>query len=133
MIKENVSNKSIPTTFLPKIGESFVLNNLFFSSNDSEVLEESFIELDSLVAYLSNEINTNIFIAGHTDNSGQESNNKTLSQARAKAVADYLVSKGIELSRIQFAGHGSSLPITGNETETDKAKNRRVEVTLEKH
>ncbi len=37
------------------------------------------------------------------------------------------------LSRIQFAGHGSSLPITGNETETDKAKNRRVEVTLEKH
>ncbi|HRP18733.1 MAG TPA: OmpA family protein, partial [Ginsengibacter sp.] len=64
------------------------------------------------------------------DNTGKEDFNQKLSENRAKSVRDYLVSKGIDESRITFAGHGINNPIADNKTAAGRAQNRRVEMTL---
>lgn len=123
---------SIPKIYSPKIGETITLENIFFTTNKCELLNESFIELDKLVQFLNETTNTFILISGHTDNTGNEDQNKTLSKERAKAVADYLILKGINKSRINYNGHGSSKPITTNDTEEGKQHNRRVEFIINK-
>ncbi len=88
------------------------------------------MELDKLIDYLNKNKNTTIEIFGHTDNTGAEEKNKILSAARAKAVADYLISKGIEKSRTSYKGYGSTMPIAKNDTEEGRQKNRRVEFVI---
>jgi outer membrane protein OmpA-like peptidoglycan-associated protein len=68
-----------------------------------------------------------IEISGHTDNVGSKSYNKKLSEKRAKAVVDYLVDKGIDKSRLAFAGYGFAQPIASNDTPLGRQKNRRTE------
>jgi OmpA-OmpF porin, OOP family len=105
------------------------LKNIFFTINKSELLSESFIELDKLVRYL----NERPKISGHTDNTGNEDQNKTLSESRAKAVADYLILKGIDKSRINYIGYGSSKPVATNDTNEGKQQNRRVEFIISRN
>lgn len=121
-----------PGTFSPEVGKPTALKNSFFASNESELLPESFAELDKLVDYLNDNSNTTIEISGHTDNTGSENQNKKLSEARAKAISEYLVSKGIDSSRIQYEGNGSSKPVATNNTEEGKQLNRRVEFIIKK-
>ena len=121
---------SIPKSFSPKLGETVTLKNIFFTTNKSELLPTSFIELDKLVQYLNATRSTWINISGHTDDTGNEGQNKTLSEARAKAVADYLILKGVEKSRIKYFGYGSSRPIATNDTDEGRKQNRRVEFII---
>jgi len=121
-----------PKTFSPKVGQTITLQNIFFTTNKSDLLQESFLELDKLVQYLSEIPDTSIKISGHTDNSGNEDQNKQLSEARAKAVAVYLTSKGIDKTRISYIGYGSSKPIATNKTDEGKQQNRRVEFIISK-
>lgn len=123
---------SIPKTFAPKLGEAITLKNVFFAISKSDLLPESFNELDQLVQYLNETPGTYIQINGHTDNTGNEEQNKILSESRAKAVADYLVSKRVDILRINYTGHGSSKPIATNDTDEGKQKNRRVECIINK-
>lgn len=125
--------ESIPKTYNPKIGETVTLENLYFTTNKSELLTESFLELDKLVQFLNETINTTILISGHTDNTGNEDQNETLSEARAKSIADYLALKGISKSRINYIGNGSSKPIATNNTNEGKQQNRRVEFIINKN
>jgi outer membrane protein OmpA-like peptidoglycan-associated protein len=67
-----------------------------------------------------------IEIGGHTDNTGDKIKNKTLSQNRAKSVKDYLISKGVDASRLSAIGYGDSKPIADNKTEQGRAQNRRT-------
>jgi outer membrane protein OmpA-like peptidoglycan-associated protein len=69
-------------------------------------------------------------IEGHTDNTGSSQKNEKLSLARARAVYDYLVKKGIEASRLNFQGFGDARPVADNGTAGGRAKNRRVEMRL---
>ena len=69
-----------------------------------------------------------ISIEGHTDNIGQAAANKKLSQERAKAVMDALVSKGIDTARLSAIGWGQEKPVADNASDEGKAKNRRVEI-----
>jgi outer membrane protein OmpA-like peptidoglycan-associated protein len=124
---------SIPKLFSPKLGEIITLKNIFFMTNKSELLPQSFPELDKLIQYLHESPNTSIKISGHTDNTGNEEQNKTLSEGRAKAVADYLISKWIDKSRIYYIGYGSAKPITTNDTDDGKRQNRRVEFIISKN
>ena len=62
------------------------------------------------------------------DATGSESHNLKLSEARAKAVRDYLVSKGVNPDNLQVRGYGEALPIASNETKAGRAENRRVEL-----
>jgi outer membrane protein OmpA-like peptidoglycan-associated protein len=69
-------------------------------------------------------------IDGHTDSVGSEEYNLALSDRRAKAVFDYLTSRGVDPSRLKSQGFGESNPIAPNDTEAGRAQNRRVEITI---
>lgn len=71
-----------------------------------------------------------ININGHTDNVGDENSNLSLSEGRAKAVFDYLISKGINKKRLTYKGYGSSKPIADNNSDEGKQLNRRVEIEI---
>lgn len=100
-----------------------ILKNVVFETNKSVLLPESFTELDKLVTKLKADPKMKINICGHTDNIGYEPENQKLSEARAKAVYDYLISKGIDKSRLSYTGYGSSKPIADNSTETGRQAN----------
>ena len=69
---------------------------------------------------------------GHTDNVGGQDYNKDLSERRARAVRNYLISKGIDPGMVKSEGFGFSKPVAENDTEDGRAQNRRVEIRLRK-
>ena len=121
---------SAKQAFAPVLEKKMTLYNIFFETDKSRLLPNSFDELNKLADYLSKNKSTIIEISGHTDNTGAEEKNKKLSEARAKAVADYLVLKGIEKARISSKGYGSTMPIAKNDTEAGREQNRRVEFII---
>jgi OmpA-OmpF porin, OOP family len=122
--------KVLPTMLSIVPERAIVFKNLFFETNKSELLQGSFTELDELFQYLIEYPQTSVEINGHTDNTGNENKNKNLSEERAKAVADYLIKKGLDKARIKHFGYGSTKPITANDTEEGKKQNRRVEFII---
>jgi len=111
-------------------GSSIVLKNIFFEFNQTTLLPESYEELNKVVAFMLENDIKKIEISGHTDSEGSETYNQKLSEGRAAAVVGYLVSQGIDPSRIIATGYGESRPIDTNHTEEGMAQNRRVEFTL---
>lgn len=116
-----------------KTNEVYTFKNVLFDFDKAELLEVSIEELNQLYNYLDENSNLEIEIYGHTDSVGLNTRNKELSEQRAKAVADYLISKGLYASRIRFFGFGSTQPISDNETEEGRQKNRRVAFKLIEH
>jgi len=117
---------------LVKIKENAIirLNAIFFETDKTELLPASFGELDRLVSVLEKDPSLKISVEGHTDNTGSEQHNKALSLGRARAVVEYLASKGISKTRLEAHGFASEKPIDTNDTEEGKAKNRRVEFRI---
>ncbi len=110
--------------------EPVIFKELVFESGKSVILPASYAELDRMVSLMKTKPEMKIMITGHTDNTGNEKSNLELSRQRAKAVADYLISKGIDSKRINHEGKGSAEPRAENSSEEGKAKNRRVEFIL---
>jgi outer membrane protein OmpA-like peptidoglycan-associated protein len=106
------------------------LNNVFFEFDRSQLLTESFPEIDRLAEVLKKHSRISITIGGHTDDQGDENYNQQLSEFRAKAVKQYLIKKGIAAHRIEAIGYGESKPIATNETPEGRALNRRVEFVV---
>ena len=104
--------------------------NIQFQTNSYQLLPVSLIELDKLLQVLNDNPAVKIQINGHTDNTGKESDNLTLSTRRAKSVVDYLVGKGIDIKRLSFKGYGSSKPLADNVSEEGRSKNRRTEFEI---
>ncbi|GAB4450227.1 MAG: OmpA family protein [Bacteroidia bacterium] len=111
-------------------GQVVRINNIFFEFAKATLKPESFYELDQLVKLLNDNPTMEIFIAGHTDNVGNDEFNLKLSKDRAKAVVEYLISKGIAASRLTFDGFGESKPVADNSNDEGRALNRRVEFTI---
>lgn len=109
------------------VGSSVVLKNIFFDSGKSTLKPESQKELENLMKMLNDIPTLKIEISGHTDNVGAAAMNKKLSQDRAKAVVDYVVSKGINADRLTFVGYGFDQPKASNETPEGRQENRRTE------
>jgi outer membrane protein OmpA-like peptidoglycan-associated protein len=107
-----------------EVGQTVVLNNLFFGFDSYQLREESYAELDQLVLFLEQNPEVEIEISGHTDNVGNEAYNQSLSENRARVVAEYL-GKAISENRISFKGYGATQPESDNESETGRALNRR--------
>jgi OOP family OmpA-OmpF porin len=103
---------------------------VLFQSGSSVLQPVSFPELDVLAIYLKGDLKKNIEIFGHTDNAGDENKNIELSTSRAKAVADYLIARGLDPGRVTYKGFGSSKPIDTNDTEEGRKENRRVEFKI---
>jgi outer membrane protein OmpA-like peptidoglycan-associated protein len=104
--------------------------NIFFNSGSAELLPSSFPSLEKVVEILKRHPHLKLSIEGHTDNSGTPDGNKTLSLNRAKAVLNYIRSKGIDQSRLLATGFGQEKPLAENLTAEGRARNRRVELKL---
>ena len=111
-------------------GETITLPSLQFENGQSKIRSSSFVELDRLAEFLKKYPDTKIEVFGFTDNKGSESANQAISSARAKAVAKYLISKGIPKGRINAKGFGEAYPVTSNLTKADRLLNRRIEFRM---
>lgn len=114
-------------------GDNITLNmpsNITFGF-DSAALDPKFYPvLDNVAATLREYDQTIVEVAGHTDSVGTDSYNQTLSQQRAGSVGNYLMMKGLNRERFITVGAGESRPIASNDSESGRAQNRRVEITL---
>lgn len=110
--------------------KTFVLDDVNFETGKADLKIESFPVLDELVAYLNRKDDERIEIGGHTDNVGKPAANILLSMERAKSVMTYLITKGIDTSRLTSKGYGSSVPVVSNATKEGKSINRRTEVKI---
>ncbi|MES1214592.1 MAG: OmpA family protein [Bacteroidota bacterium] len=126
---DSTYEKNIPLQPIEANAE-IVLNNIFFDVNKFELKPESQVELEKVIQLLHDNPTVKIQISGHTDNVGKPAANLALSDSRAKAVVNYLISKGITSQRLSFKGFGETKPIADNKTEEGKAKNRRTELRI---
>jgi len=113
-----------------KKGETMNLYNIFFETDSWELKGESVIELTRLFELLSVNSNVVVEIGGHTDSSGSDEHNINLSEQRALAVRRFLIEKGISGSRLSYKGYGESSPVSDNESEEGRRRNRRTEITI---
>jgi len=104
-----------------------ILDGVNFKSGSTELTEDAKSVLTKVVRTLMHYTEMHLEISGHTDSTGSTELNNKLSRKRAESVKRYLINQGIEGSRLRAIGLGSYYPITSNETEEGKAKNRRIE------
>ena len=128
--KKYFKKKKDITALKKAIKDSY--DNLLFEINKSIILPVSYPFLNELASALNDNLEYKIDIVGHTDNVGTDKANLTLSENRAKAVKDYLISEKVSESRITSSGLGESNPIATNDTKEGRTKNRRVEFKLAK-
>jgi outer membrane protein OmpA-like peptidoglycan-associated protein/tetratricopeptide (TPR) repeat protein len=126
---DSTYEKNIPLQPI-EVDAAIVLRNIFFDFSKFDLKEASQVELDKLVQLLKDNPTVKIQIEGHTDNIGSANDNLKLSENRAKAVVNYLVSKGIAASRLSSKGFGASKPVADNNSEEGRAQNRRTELKV---
>ncbi|MBF8965630.1 OmpA family protein [Pontibacter sp. FD36] len=122
------SRKSQPLPFA--IGETITLEDINFTSGDHHILSVAYPMLDSLAAFMRKEQEAVVHITGHTDDVGSKEDNLELSVRRTEAVREYLTNSGIAEDRISTEGFGESKPKVANNTEENRALNRRVEIKI---
>jgi outer membrane protein OmpA-like peptidoglycan-associated protein len=111
-----------------KNGETIILRNVHFNFNKSTLKRESIKTLNQVYAFLAQNPELFFEIGGHTDNIGSIAYNQRLSERRAKAVYNYLTTKGINTSHLKPRGHGELKPIATNSTPEGRRLNRRAEM-----
>lgn len=124
--------QAIPTAEVNRVEEGINVtfdSSLAFQINSAEINSDYKDDLTAAASVFQNYPDTNILIEGHTDDSGPEEFNMKLSEKRAQAVADYLVSQGIDASRLEIKWYGETQPKYENDEE-NRAKNRRVELAI---
>lgn len=112
------------------LNANFVFNNIQFANNSFSLPNSGLIELDKLYQILQENPSVKLEISGHTDITGKHEDNQLLSTNRAKAIVDYLISKGIDSKRLNYKGYAATKPLADNNTDAGKAKNRRTEFTI---
>ncbi|WP_025740490.1 OmpA family protein [Aquimarina pacifica] len=125
----------IPGAEVTRVGEGIDVvfdenSGVYFDTNKSNINSKSQASLAKLASIFKEYPDTNIIVEGHTDSTGDDTYNMTLSQKRANSVADYLVSQGITRDRLTVYAHGETLPKYDNATPEGRAKNRRVELGI---
>lgn len=113
-----------------ELEETIELRGVNFASSSARLVGESNRVLDEMAETLKRYSTMKVEVAGHTDSSGSRAFNKTLSQRRAEAVLNYLVSKGVPAANLTAKGYGPDQPVAENETRAGRAKNRRVELRI---
>lgn len=118
----------IDVTVVEKVNKA--AQNIFFATGSYKLLAKSYKSLKDVVQILKDNPSYKINIDGYTDITGNADKNQTLSENRANSVKQYLITNGIDESRITATGHGINDPIADNKTAAGRAKNRRVEMKL---
>ena len=107
-----------------------MVERVSFGRSGTEIRSASRPMLDRIADFARDCRQATIGITGHTDNTGNESYNKTLSRARAQAAADYLLERGTAAAQLQVSGAGSEFPIADNATTQGREQNRRIDFEL---
>jgi OOP family OmpA-OmpF porin len=126
--KENFGCPVIPEEVKKRV--DVAAKNILFVTGSAKLQKSSYKGLDDVVKIMTENPGMSLKIDGHTDNVGKDDYNQTLSENRAASVKTYLVSKGIDESRITAEGHGETMPIADNKTAAGRQKNRRSEMVL---
>ncbi|NNE13874.1 MAG: OmpA family protein [Saprospiraceae bacterium] len=106
------------------------LKHVFFETGKSNLQDISEYELDNVAALIGENENVKVELSGHTDSTGDDDLNMALSEARAKAVRNYLLEKGVSSASIIAKGYGETAPIDSNETPEGRQNNRRTELKI---
>ncbi|HET9454102.1 MAG TPA: OmpA family protein [Gemmatimonadaceae bacterium] len=125
--------QNIPGAIVERVGEGIQVtfeSGLLFDFDSDRVKPAAQANLKNLANSLSKYPNSSLLIVGHTDAKGSDDYNMSLSQRRASAAAQYLVSQGVEAGRLRTLGLGETEPKAANDTEANMALNRRVEVAI---
>lgn len=125
--------QAVPTAEVQRVGEGINMtfeSGLMFQKNSSEINESYKSDLSGAAEVFNKYPDTNIVIEGHTDDSGSDDFNMTLSEKRANAVKDFFVTKGINAERLTAKWYGETQPKYANDTEENRQKNRRVEIAV---
>jgi outer membrane protein OmpA-like peptidoglycan-associated protein len=117
-----------PASLLSQLGrgQAVTLQALYFAQGKADLLPASAARLDTLAAALAQAPELRLQVQGHTDNQGDSTLNRRLSQQRAEAVRRYLVGRGIASGRLQAVGFGGTRPVANNEEPSQRVRNRRV-------
>ena len=125
--------QNIPGAVVERVGEGLQVtfaSGLLFDV-DSDVLRDAARKnLSTLAQSLEKYPNTDLMIVGHTDATGSDAHNMTLSERRAASAANYLASQGVTRTRLRSTGRGEAEPVAQNDTEANRQRNRRVEVAI---
>lgn len=116
-----------------RTGDNITLNmpgNVTFATNSSDLSPAFFNVLGSVGKVLNKYDQTVVEVAGHTDSSGSDAYNQSLSERRAQSVAEYLKGQQINSQRLITIGLGETMPVASNSTDAGKQANRRVEITM---
>lgn len=113
-----------------RVGQTIQIENLYFEADSSKIKDESFAVLTEIYEFLTSNPNVVVEIGGHTNGNPPHDYCDRLSAERARAVADFLASKGIPRTRIQFKGYGKRQPIASNSTAEGRRRNQRVEIKI---
>jgi len=116
-------------TSLFQAGRPLILLGVNFETGRAVLLPESQSILDQVAQSLADNPDVNIEVGGHTDNVGAAAANLRLSQARANAVREYLIEKGVDAGRLTARGYGEEKPMADDATAFGRAANRRVELS----
>ncbi len=136
---DSLTNNVLCLTPVPEVDETFVVENVYYDFDKAELKTESYPALDEIVRMLEANPSMTIEIGAHTDSKGTDKYNQRLSEARAKSVVDYLISKEIDPARLTSKGYGEAKPIAPNTDESGKdnpegrEKNRRTEFKVTKN
>jgi outer membrane protein OmpA-like peptidoglycan-associated protein len=115
---------------LVKVAEKFAFSNIYFATGKATLTPNAEAALEQVYKILKEHPELKVEIGGHTDNLGGKAKNLKLSQARAEAVVQWLVAKGIPGGQMTAKGYGSDVPVASNKTKVGREQNRRIEVKV---
>jgi outer membrane protein OmpA-like peptidoglycan-associated protein len=115
-----------------KEGMTYAIKNILFATNSSILTEQSKFIIKEFSKFMLENKNIDIVIQGHTDDLGDAAKNIILSEERSKAVKEYLISLGVEANRLEAKGFGAKLPKVLNDSEQNRAINRRTDFLISK-
>jgi outer membrane protein OmpA-like peptidoglycan-associated protein len=128
-ITDNMGCPEIKQEIKKKI--AFAARNIFFQFASDRILQKSYGPLNAVVKVLQENPELKLNIDAHADSIGSAEANVLWSEKRAKAVANYFISKGIDADRINWKGYGATRPVASNETAKGRSLNRRVEMQVD--
>lgn len=133
MDKQAEEMAKIPGAEVKRVGEGINVtfeSGVLFGIDQSTLSNSAESKIKELAGILNKNPDTYILIEGHTDNTGSASHNMGLSEKRAKSVANFISAQSIDASRLKTAWYGESQPKVGNDSESNRAHNRRVEFAI---
>jgi iron complex outermembrane receptor protein len=124
------SNSGCPVLDEVQKKMDIIARKVLFATGSAKLLESSHKALDEVATVMAENKDVKLDISGHTDNTGKADKNQALSDSRANAVMQYLVTKGVDASRMSAKGYGQTQPVADNKTAAGRQQNRRVELKL---